>query len=606
MGKFLGIAGGKGEPEVIYTQAEFNSIDTTELVIGDEISIIDNYTSPEDIIPDEVNGERELSKTPIQFDEIQIKGFYNVKLSTVDAYTTILSNGTKPLVQANPQNQTMIFNIPLANGDYDVRSIEVNGFMTKFEQTRDLTVKYKILTPNKIDISFLLNTQGFEFIWESLETVVLPSVTSITAPEAEKAIVELNKTEVYHSAASLKLLRKVIWDGADFKDLANTNATPIDGEVNTYAELPKASHHYDEIYIVHETTGTWLLGTKKQAGLYTPTGGIWSFLSDDSQQAAGIDLTSANSTSIRRWSPTNIKEIIANFAQEKLSYWRMAQSGNNFQLKNNIGQVAIEAQPYSSVTMSYGNNPRLKTVSAGVSVTGNVELNGTVDGVDVGAIPTTYARKNGNTSEYFYVKTGKIGTYVDNNKVASCTEVKSYVDITIAGITFSTSGTEMQYGANFPDNEWYTNSGTQLVNYNSLFAYLRRPHKGGVITGWMYDSHASDKYADMWNDMKTLGWESEYGRLQFEGGSYDLEFVMGTYNVNIFCRYNNNSKQGEFKTSTNAKDSVYTVGGIGRSTGVNTTYMAKVTLYVHGKYFLVEMFNVSYSSNVMYRLTRIK
>jgi hypothetical protein len=56
----------------------------------------------------------------------------------------------------------------------------------------------------------------------------------------------------------------------------------IDGEVSTYAELPPASEHAGEIYIVSTTTGIPLIN-RRQAGMYRSDGVAWTLLDVDLQ-----------------------------------------------------------------------------------------------------------------------------------------------------------------------------------------------------------------------------------------------------------------------------------------------------------------------------------
>jgi len=55
----------------------------------------------------------------------------------------------------------------------------------------------------------------------------------------------------------------------------------IDGSVDTFAELPDASLYIKKVYIVLERTGTWILGTRKSAGLYISNGIVWRLASND-------------------------------------------------------------------------------------------------------------------------------------------------------------------------------------------------------------------------------------------------------------------------------------------------------------------------------------
>lgn len=54
--------------------------------------------------------------------------------------------------------------------------------------------------------------------------------------------------------------------------------TIITGTVATYAELPLASGYTGKYYIVDAATGTWILGTKKNAGIYKSNGTTWIYI----------------------------------------------------------------------------------------------------------------------------------------------------------------------------------------------------------------------------------------------------------------------------------------------------------------------------------------
>jgi hypothetical protein len=67
-----------------------------------------------------------------------------------------------------------------------------------------------------------------------------------------------------------------------FSGGGGTGESIIDGEVSTYAELPPASEHAGEIYIVSTTTGIPLIN-RKQAGMYRSDGASWTLLDVDLQ-----------------------------------------------------------------------------------------------------------------------------------------------------------------------------------------------------------------------------------------------------------------------------------------------------------------------------------
>lgn len=63
-----------------------------------------------------------------------------------------------------------------------------------------------------------------------------------------------------------------------FSDDSKSSAgSVIDGEAATYADLPEASEHTGEIYIVQKTTGVYLIN-RKQAGMYRSDGSVWNLL----------------------------------------------------------------------------------------------------------------------------------------------------------------------------------------------------------------------------------------------------------------------------------------------------------------------------------------
>jgi hypothetical protein len=50
----------------------------------------------------------------------------------------------------------------------------------------------------------------------------------------------------------------------------------IKGDVLNFAALPAAAVHSGEYYMVQEPQGTWVLGTKKRAGIYRSNGSTWT------------------------------------------------------------------------------------------------------------------------------------------------------------------------------------------------------------------------------------------------------------------------------------------------------------------------------------------
>jgi len=59
-------------------------------------------------------------------------------------------------------------------------------------------------------------------------------------------------------------------------------------EVTAFTDLPPFGDHNGDIYLVLTTTGTFLLGTKKKAGLYRSDGAAWNFIDATEFYRAGV------------------------------------------------------------------------------------------------------------------------------------------------------------------------------------------------------------------------------------------------------------------------------------------------------------------------------
>ena len=64
--------------------------------------------------------------------------------------------------------------------------------------------------------------------------------------------------------------------------------------VNTYADLPSAVNNIGEKYFVNTTTGSILLGNKKNAGVYISDGTTWQLIEQSTYD--DIDIAKANKT----------------------------------------------------------------------------------------------------------------------------------------------------------------------------------------------------------------------------------------------------------------------------------------------------------------------
>lgn len=67
----------------------------------------------------------------------------------------------------------------------------------------------------------------------------------------------------------------------------------IDGEVNTFADLPPAAIHSGDVYLVLQSTGVWLIN-RKSGGLYLSDGATWSIIIDYDTLVTQISTNTTN------------------------------------------------------------------------------------------------------------------------------------------------------------------------------------------------------------------------------------------------------------------------------------------------------------------------
>jgi|GEM_PF-5655453 len=70
-----------------------------------------------------------------------------------------------------------------------------------------------------------------------------------------------------------------------FSSVSSGNNFAGYNHVNTFADLPDASLHANEYYIVDNATGIWLIN-KKEAGFYKSNGSAWNYI------GSAVDMTS--------------------------------------------------------------------------------------------------------------------------------------------------------------------------------------------------------------------------------------------------------------------------------------------------------------------------
>jgi len=88
------------------------------------------------------------------------------------------------------------------------------------------------------------------------------------------------------------------------------SGTGWDGEIDNYAGLPLASTVPNEVYKVLNTQGTWVLGTKKKAGLYESDGIDWKFLGVELAIATEAEIDDGTESAVRRISPALMKRSV--------------------------------------------------------------------------------------------------------------------------------------------------------------------------------------------------------------------------------------------------------------------------------------------------------
>lgn len=75
-----------------------------------------------------------------------------------------------------------------------------------------------------------------------------------------------------------------------FRETASS-LTPDDQVVGTYALLPDANLHEQEVWFIQTQTGNWFLGTRRQSGYYIALSGVWVKTNDPLQYFTDDQLT---------------------------------------------------------------------------------------------------------------------------------------------------------------------------------------------------------------------------------------------------------------------------------------------------------------------------
>lgn len=119
-------------------------------------------------------------------------------------------------------------------------------------------------------------------------------------------------------------------------------------EVNTYADLPAANTQPNEVYIVKQDSGTWLLGSKKKSGLYYSNGVTWSFMGN----SVSIDDTSTSNESV--WSSGKTNTVLGGKADSTHNHVGVYEPIDSSILRSaNIGSTV---QAYNANTTLQGNS----------------------------------------------------------------------------------------------------------------------------------------------------------------------------------------------------------------------------------------------------------
>jgi len=147
--------------------------------------------------------------------------------------------------------------------------------------------------------------------------------------------------------------------------------------VSTYSDLPAASTKANETYIVKGASGTWLLGSKKKAGLYYSNGVEWTYMGNN----VSIDDTLASNESV--WSSAKVlnSTIPASVAVAKEIIIKANNSDNSGTNVGNYNKLRVlNYDPNTSTAGNYiefGQNtgsfttPRYKSSGISFGTIGN-------------------------------------------------------------------------------------------------------------------------------------------------------------------------------------------------------------------------------------------
>jgi len=130
------------------------------------------------------------------------------------------------------------------------------------------------------------------------------------------------------------------WGIVASNELSGT-ATGWDGTVTDYASLPAAASHVNEVYLVEQSSGVYLIN-RKPAGLYQSDGAVWTYLGRDAQTFYDANFKLVNSIDQNKVGNFDLSAITTGqqrevkFADANVDLADIGTNSDNIQLLENI------------------------------------------------------------------------------------------------------------------------------------------------------------------------------------------------------------------------------------------------------------------------------
>ena len=267
-------------------------------------------------------------------------------------------------------------------------------------------------------------------------------------------------------------------------------------EVNTYADLPSAVGLSGAKYLVLTSTGTWILGTKKDAGLYYSNGTTWSLMPSiqDYFYASDFAIKNANGFNLQ----FNVTALTANktitIPDSDLNLTNVVTgTGLNFRIANWTG---VNTLGYNTNLYTNGSNLRINDFNQLTSSDYPLQVTSTTSANSVFVSNAAYSSNGGafniigaarGSATTSGSRLGALGFFGQYGTGATETYTGAVISsFSSQAYTSSNRGTEMQFEVT-PNNTTARSAVLRILNNGATNLLSTYPlYLGGTGTGSDY------------------------------------------------------------------------------------------------------------------------